>query len=171
MELFNILNEIEELIENSPRIPMTRRVLVDEDKILDYLDRIRTSLPEEMRQARWVMQEREKVIAESKQEAMRILEDAKKKMEIQAEETEIVKKAREIAEEIKRKAEEEAEKIRRKAEEEAKIIRHGALEYTDEKLEQIEAGLSKLLREIQESGNRLNGLLQEVSENRAQIRT
>ncbi len=66
MEIFNVLNELEELVEASIKVPLTRRVMVDEDRLLDYLDRIRTSLPEEIRQAKWVIQEREKVMSETK---------------------------------------------------------------------------------------------------------
>ena len=87
MELFNALNELEEIVETSIKVPLTRRVLVDEDRLLDMLDRIRTTLPEEIRQARWIIQEREKVMAETKKEAGRIMEDVQKQMERRVEES------------------------------------------------------------------------------------
>lgn len=65
MDLLSALNELEELIENSGRVPLTRKVMVNEDSILDLLDRIRTTIPEEIRQAKWIIQEREKVMSES----------------------------------------------------------------------------------------------------------
>ena len=61
MDLLSALNELEELIENSGRVPLTRKVMVNEDSILDLLDRIRTTIPEEIRQAKWIIQERRKL--------------------------------------------------------------------------------------------------------------
>lgn len=145
VELFNILNELEELIETCPKVPMTKRVLVDEDRLLDYLDRIRTSLPEEVRQAKWVVQEREKVIADSKQEAMRIIENAEKELHSRAEESEIVKKAREISEQHQQQAREIAAKIK-----------EGAYRYADDILRELEENITKILEEVREGRSELS---------------
>lgn len=145
MELFNILNELEELVEASPRVPMTSRVLIDEDKILDLLDRIRTSLPEEVRQAKWIVQERERVLADSKREAMRIVEDAQKELQNRAEESEIVRKAQELSEQHQKQAEEIAAKIKL-----------GAYQYADDILNELENNLSKILEEIRQGRNELS---------------
>jgi hypothetical protein len=58
MDLITALNELEELVENSSKVPLTHKVIIDEDRLLDLLDHIRTSLPEEVRQAKWILQER-----------------------------------------------------------------------------------------------------------------
>jgi len=147
LELFNILNEMEELIEGSPKIPMTRRVLVDEDRLLDYLDRIRTSLPEELRQARWIIQEREKVITDSKREALRIIEDAEKQLEKKADESVITRKAQEMAEEIQQRAEQVAQQIKQ-----------GARDYADEILEELEKRLNQLITQVQEGRSELKAM-------------
>lgn len=144
MELFNVLNELEELIEESPKVPMTRRIMVDENKVLDYLDRIRTSLPEEIRQAKWLVKERDKVLNESKKEAQRMLEDVTREIELRAEDHEIVKKAEELAQETIKKAEEVSSQIRQ-----------GAREYADEILQTLEQKLGGILDEIQQGRNEL----------------
>jgi F0F1-type ATP synthase membrane subunit b/b' len=147
MEMFDILNEMEELLENSPRIPMTRRILVDEERILELVDRVRTALPEEMRQARWVVQEREKVLAESRKEAQRIVENAQREIEKKIDETEIAGRAREIAEEIVHKAEKTAREIKQ-----------GAHEYADEILRMLQERLDRLGQEIQQGRSELKGI-------------
>ncbi|MGB9802392.1 ATPase [Desulfofundulus sp.] len=147
MELFHILNEMEEMIENSPRIPMTRRVMVDEDRLLDYLDRIRTTLPEELRQARWLLQEREKVLADTRKEAGRLLEDAQKQLERRAEESEVVRKAQAMADEIVHKAEQVAREIKQ-----------GAREYADEILGGLEVELEKIMTQIRNGRAELRGV-------------
>lgn len=147
MELFNVLNEMEELIVNSLRVPMTKRVMVDEDRLLDYLDRIRASMPEELRQARWVIQEREKVITDSKREAVRIMEDAEKQLERKAVDSEITRKAQEIAQDIKLQSEEVAQ-----------TIKQGARDYADEILAELEGRLTNVVMQIQEGRSELNGM-------------
>jgi vacuolar-type H+-ATPase subunit H len=147
VEIFNVLNELEELVENSMKVPLTRRVMLDEERLLDYLDRIRTTLPEEIRQAKWVIQEREKVITETKKEAGKIIEDAQKQLERRADESEIVKQARGVAEEIVEKAEVVA-----------KEIKQGARNYADEILMELEKNLSKIVTEIQDGRSELKGL-------------
>jgi len=137
LELFNIINEMEELIESSPKVPMTRRVLVDEDRLLDFLDRIRTSLPDELRQAKWVIQEREKVITDSKREAMRIMEDAEKQVEKKADESEVTRKAYDLAAQIQAQAEEVAIQIKQ-----------GARDYADDILAGLESKLEQIAQQI-----------------------
>ena len=147
MELFNALNELEEIVETSIKVPMTRRVLVDEDRLLDMLDRIRTTLPEEIRQARWIIQEREKVMAETKKEAGRIMEDVQKQMERRVEESEFVRVARERAEEIVEKAENVAREIKQ-----------GARDYADDLLNELESRIEKVITEIRDGRSELKGL-------------
>ncbi|MCL6478047.1 MAG: ATPase [Peptococcaceae bacterium] len=147
MELFNVLNQLEEIIESSIKIPMTRRVLVDEELLLDTLDRIRTTLPEEIRQAKWIMQEREKVLAETKKEAGRIMEDVQKQMERRVDESEIARQA-------KIKAEETIEK----AESISREIKQGAREYADEILNELEKIIEKIMTEIRDGRAELKGL-------------
>ncbi len=150
MELFKIINEMEELIESSPKVPMTKRVLVDEDRLLDYLDRIRASMPEELRQAKWVLQERDKVIGDSKREAVRIIEDAELQLEKKAVDSEVTRKAQEISEEI-----------RFRSEEMARQIKQGALDYADEMLAELEGKLNSILGQIQENRSELKGVPKE----------
>lgn len=158
MELFNVLNELEELIESSTKVPMTRRILVDEEKLLDYLDRIRTALPEEIRQAKWVVQEKEKFIAEAKREANRTLEEAKneagrtyedaqKQMQRQADQSEVV-----------RLAEFKAAEIQDQAREVASEIKQGARDYAEDVLVRLEVNLTKVMAEVQAGRDELKSL-------------
>lgn len=153
MELFNVLNEMEEFIEESPKVPMTRKVLVDEERLLDFVDRIRAVLPEEVRQARWLMQERDRVLAESKNEAMRLLESAQQQLTKRAEESEVVKRAEEMAEQVI----ERAKKI-------SKEIKEGARDYADDILEKIESDLNKILLQIQQGRQELKEMSQQTDD-------
>lgn len=138
MELLSILNDLEEFIQNSSRVPMTKKVLLDEEKLLDFLDRARTILPEEVRKAKWLVQEREKVISESRQEAARLLEDAQRQIEKMADQSEVVRRAKEMADEILLKAEKTAREMKL-----------GARDYADDQLAKLEARMEKIAKEME----------------------
>ena len=151
MELFNVLNELEELIEGSTKIPFSRKVLVDEEKVLDYLDRIRAVLPEEVRQAKWVVQERDKVLSDTKIEASRLIENAQKQVLQQADESEIVQHSKALAEEIV----EQSKMV-------ALEMREGARSYADDILRSLEENLGKVLNEVQQGRVELQGIKKEA---------
>lgn len=147
MDLLSALNELEELIETSGKIPLTRKVVVNEDRLLDLLDRIRTTIPEEIRQAKWIIQEREKVMNDSQKEAIRLLEDAQKQVEKQADESEVTRKAKDMAEEIVLKAENKAQELR-----------EGARSYADDVLTNLVESLNKLTSQIEEGRSELRSM-------------
>ena len=138
MDLLSVLNDLEEVIENSSKIPLTKKILVDEERVLDLLDRVRTTLPEEIRQAKWILQEREKVLVDSQKEAARILEDAQRQVVIKADDSEVARQAKSVAEEIVSKAEVVAREIR-----------EGARSYADDILKNLEDSLGKITEQIQ----------------------
>lgn len=152
MELLNALNEMEELIESSFKVPMTRKVMVDEELILDMMDRIRTTLPEEIRQAKWIIQEREKVITDTKKEAGKLIEDAQRQMERQVDENEITRMARMKADEIIEKAESIAQEIKQ-----------GAREYADGILSDLQSRIEVIIEEVQGGRMELQGLKKTAS--------
>ena len=147
MDLLGALNELEELVENSAKIPLTRKVMVDEDRLLDLLDRIRTNIPEEIRQAKWIIQEREKVISESQKEAMRIIEDAQKQVEKKADESEVARQAKAVADDIIARAQTVAAEIR-----------EGACRYADDVLAGLQENLSRILQEIEAGRSELKSM-------------
>ena len=147
MDLLSALNELEELIESSGKVPLTREVMVNEDLILDLLDRIRTTIPEEIRQAKWIIQEREKVMNDSQKEAMRIMESAQKQVDKQAEDSEVARKAKVFADEIIAKAEQVAQEMRA-----------GAQSYADEILGALQDRLGKIDSQVEQDRSELRSM-------------
>ncbi len=144
MDLLSALNELEELIETSSKVPFTRKVMVEEERLLDLLDRIRTTMPEEIRQAKWIIQEREKVLGDSQKEAMRILDDVQKQIERKADDSEVVRQAKIVAEEIIAKAESVAREMR-----------EGAKGYADDILGNLQDSLGKINSQIEQGRSEL----------------
>ncbi|MDA8236102.1 MAG: ATPase [Clostridia bacterium] len=137
MELLNVLNDLEELVEEATKIPMTNKVVIDADDLLDYVDRIRSVLPEEIKQAKWIVNEHQKIIDDAEIEAKRIVEEGQNQVSKIAEETEVVKQAQAHAEDIINQAKQVANEIR-----------NGANEYADDLLESLQKTLEKTLGEV-----------------------
>ena len=68
MEIFTLLETIEDLIENSRKMPFSNKCIVDKDEILDAIKEIRLKLPDDLKQAKWVKEERTRIIQEAKKE-------------------------------------------------------------------------------------------------------
>jgi cell division septum initiation protein DivIVA len=117
------------------------------EELLDCLDQIRSVLPEEIRQARWVAKERERMLSEAEKEAQLILEKAKERVEQLADESEIARVAKEKAEEIINKAQDLGMEIR-----------EGSNIYADQLLDQLEKSLDKALASIREGREELHGM-------------
>ena len=66
MEIFTLLETIEDLLENSKKVPFSNKSIVDKDEILDVIKEIRLKLPDDLKQAKWVKEERTRIIQEAK---------------------------------------------------------------------------------------------------------
>lgn len=151
MELENdvlaLLEELEEIVDRGTKIPMTGKVLVDDNIIFELIDRMRASLPEEIRNAKWVLTERQKIMDEAHAEAERLLEQGKTYIEKMAEENEVVKQAQGYAEDIARQAQAYA-----------KEVKFGAMQYADETLLQVEQSVTETLQALRHNREELRNL-------------
>lgn len=139
MKILDVLNQLEELIEDSTKVPLTGKVLVDDEVIFDLIDRIRTALPEEIRQAKWINNERDKILDEARKDAGRYVEEAKKEISKLADETEVVQQAKERGQEIV----DQARQV-------AKEIKEGAMDYAHNLLQGLKGSLEKSLSHVEQ---------------------
>src|ERR687888_634999 len=77
MDVLELIDELHDLVHSAKQVPLRDQVRVDKEKIYDILDRMRSTIPEEIKQARWIVKEREETLAEAKREAEQILEEAR----------------------------------------------------------------------------------------------
>ena len=120
--------------------------MVDPDKVYEIIDEVRAQYPDELKQARWIVKERQEMLEEAEKEANRILEEARDRAQALANETEVV-----------RLAEAQAADILDKARTQEREIRLGAEDYADEMLANLEVNLGKLLTAVQRGRDRLQG--------------
>ncbi|MER3406140.1 MAG: ATPase, partial [Chloroflexota bacterium] len=62
VDVLQLIDRLEALISSGARLPLTSRALVDEQEVLDILDQLRMAVPEEIRQAKRLSQERERLL-------------------------------------------------------------------------------------------------------------
>ena len=81
MDVLVLIDKLDDLVHNAKPVPLTDQVRVDKEEIYDILDQMRATIPEEIKQARWIVKERQEMLAEAKREAERaaddIIEDAR----------------------------------------------------------------------------------------------
>ena len=115
MDILHLVDRLEELFNESRPIPFTHSVIVDEDRMLDLIDQMRVAIPDEVKKAQQVLSQRDRILAQSQEEANRTLSLAREKSEGLVEQSAIVEAARIRSKEIEEQAHIDAEKTRREA--------------------------------------------------------
>jgi F0F1-type ATP synthase membrane subunit b/b' len=136
MDVLVLIDKLDDLVHNAKPVPLTDQVRVDKEEIYDILDQMRATIPEEIKQARWIVKERQEMLAEAKREAERLVKEAREKQNrLIGEEEDIIEDARAREREI----------------------RLGAEDYADEILNTLEVNLSKFIAAVQRGRDRLQG--------------
>ena len=146
MDVLVLIDKLDDLVHNAKQVPLTDQVRVDKEEIYDILDQMRATIPEEIKQARWIVKERQEMLAEAKREAERIVKEARERQ------TQLVSQ-----QEVTKQAERAAEDIIEDARAREREIRLGAEDYADEILNTLEVNLSKFIAAVQRGRERLQG--------------
>lgn len=146
MDIMALIDRIEELVDTGRNVPFSSNKIVDPEKIYEIIDEIRAQFPDELKQARWIVKERQEMLEEAEKEANRILEESRDRAQALASDQEIVKLA-----------EQQAAEILDSARTREREIRLGAEDYADEMLANLEVNLGKLLTAVQRGRDRLQG--------------
>ena len=146
MDVLALIDKLDDLIHNARPVPLTDQVRVDREAIYEVLDEMRSTIPEEVKQARWIVKERQEMLAAATREAARIIPAARETAAQLSSEQEIVKRA-----------EREAAQIVEEARVREREVRLGAEDYADEVLGTLEVNLGKFLAAVQRGRERLQG--------------
>ena len=144
MEIFTLLETLEDILENSKNLPFTNKGMVDKEEMLEIIKEIRIKLPDELKQAKWVKEERQRILVEAQKEADGIVKEAENRIISMIDEHEITRKAYEQKAEIIETANEMSREISK-----------GTKDYADSILQNIEVTLQNALETIQNNRNEL----------------
>jgi hypothetical protein len=126
-----------DLVANAPRIPLSSSPRIDGDELLELLDRAVDSLPQELRQARWMLKERQEFVNKTKREANELLDEARAQAERMVQRTEVVRAAESRARHVVETAESDARRLKLETE-----------DFLDQRLASFEILLDKLSRTV-----------------------
>ncbi|CCY72049.1 putative uncharacterized protein [Clostridium sp. CAG:921] len=134
MEIYTFLDNLEELLESGAKVPFSSKVMVDAEELREIIEEMRLKIPDELKQAKWVKEERQRIIADAEAEAQKRLNDTQNQIVNMIDEHVITKQAQEQKEQIL----ENANKV-------AKEISIGTREYADALLEKVEEVLKETI--------------------------
>jgi hypothetical protein len=133
-----------DLVVNAKQMPLSASVLISKEEVAELLQGALQQMPDELRQARWLLKEREDFIAEKSREADVLLEEVRVQAERMVQRTEIVRQANHVA-----------QRILDDANEEARRLRHEVEDYADQKLASFEIVLDRTLKTVRAGREKL----------------
>ncbi len=146
MDILQLIDRLEELFNESKAIPLTRNVMVDEDRMLDIIDQMRIAIPEEVKKAQQLLGQRDRVLAQAQEEANRTLEIARQKADQLVAKDMVVQEAQRRADQVLAQARAEAENTRADADD---YVLQSLTQLQDE-LERIANQVSNGVRTVRE---------------------
>ena len=152
MEIFTLLETLEDIMERSRSLPFTDKGIVDKEEVLEIIKEIRLKLPDELKQAKWVKEERQRILAEAQKEADGIVKEAENRIISMIDEHEITRKAYEQKAEIIETANEMSREISK-----------GTKDYADSILANLESAINNV-------SVTLNEAIKTIEQNRKELK-
>ena len=137
MEIMEIIDMMEETIDKATVVPLSGKIVVDKEDLLDYIQEMRLVFPDEVKEAKWVKEERERILAEAQTRSETMIKNAEEKVVQMIDEHEITKQAVEQANQMVNDAQTKAMEIKTDCD-----------QYADDILNDLEKRLDMLLRKV-----------------------
>ena len=133
MKVLELLEELEDSVDAATKVPMMSKVMVEAEDIFSIVREIRLALPDDVQQAKWIRDERDRILEDAKNEYERIIREAKKQADYLVETDEITMRATKLSQEI-----------RQDAEVHAKLLKMRTYDYVDKMLYDMQAKMDEL---------------------------
>ncbi|RQV94049.1 hypothetical protein EH221_08395 [bacterium] len=137
MDILELIDRLEDLFNESHSVPFTHSVIVDEDRMLDIIDQMRVSIPDEIKKSQQIINQKERFLAQAQDEASRITSLARERSAKAITQEEIVLEAQKRAQEIVAQAELERQKIQQETD-----------DYIVSELEKFKGNLITLMQQV-----------------------
>ena len=147
MRVIDLLAELEEVVEKGNAVPFSSKALIDPEEIIEIIDEIRDSLPEELTEAKKIVAERKKIISTAQSEAEHMKAEAEKRLKELIDTNEVTKTATAQANEIMRNANASA-----------KALKTGTQNYTDKLLYSFQLQLKEMNEKIEQNRRELKNM-------------
>ena len=171
-----IISDIESYIDNCKFQPLSNtKIIVNKDQLEDMLNELRLKTPEEVKKYQKILNNKDAIIADAKEQAETIVNAAQIRTEELINEHEIMQRAYAQANALIEQATAQAQQILDSATEDANSIRQGAMDYTDDMLEKLQYIIEKSIRDNRDRYDSLlsglDNILSIVNNNRNELKT
>ncbi len=154
IDILFLVDRLEALLSKGQRVPLTSKTMIDEDEFLDIVDQMRIAIPEEIKLAKKLQQDRDRMLAQAQEESARLLSLAKEDAANLVTDHAITKAAEEMAGQIEGKARAESETVRRDAD-----------AYASQVLSQLSGRLEQMAQQIAAMQTQVYNGLNFINEN------
>ena len=156
MDILQLIEELEDILDDASSIPFSKKVSVDPDEIFEIVKEIRASLPEEIRQAKWVNDEKDRIIQEANEKAAEITKQAQ--IQAQQQDQEMQRRFNDMVSEhaVTQAANAQAEEIIARTNDEARQVRESLFAYVDELLANTQINLRSVVDELDRNRQELH---------------
>jgi cell division septum initiation protein DivIVA len=148
MDILYLVDRLENLITSSKKMPLSNSLLVKESEILKIIELMRTAIPDEIKQARRIIQEKERILAQGQADASTLLARAREETERVMNREGLLRAAEARSQELLREATEQSKEIVHQAQERAEQRRVGADAYAAETLRNLREHLLTIETEV-----------------------
>jgi len=148
MDILYLVDRLENLIASSRRMPLFNQIMIKEGDILNIVDQMRTSIPDEIKQARRIIQEKERILAQAQADATSLLAKAREETERAMNREGLLRAAEARSLELVRQAEEQSRTVIEKAEEHSEQLKVDADNFVAETLRNLKDHLSSIEMDI-----------------------
>ncbi|MHB8807319.1 MAG: ATP synthase subunit B family protein [Anaerolineaceae bacterium] len=146
MDILHLIDQLEELFNESKSFWLTSEVMIKEDRLIDLIDQMRLAVPEEIKQSQQIINQKDRILAQAQEEATRTINLAREKSVEMVERDGIVEAARVKADQLIKRADEQSNMMKRDAD-----------EYSIETLKELRNELAKILNQVTNGINALEG--------------
>ena len=148
MDIINVIDKLEALVNTSRRLPTTRSRLVDEEKVMELVEQLRLSIPQDVRSAKEIIERKDNILNQAQIDARHTRSEAEEEFKARLDQHEIMVLARRQSEEMLSEAERKASRLIELAEIEARTSRTECDAYVVETLRSLEGELTSVLASV-----------------------
>jgi hypothetical protein len=159
MDIAARIQQLEDMIKDAKSMPLSASALLNREELLELVAGLKETLPEEVKQARWVVKDLEELLTKARRDAEGIVEKARSEQSLMLSEEAVVQESQD-----------EAERIIANAREQARAIRLEAEDYVDGRLAQFEAVLARIQEALVGAGESLTKVRGQVESGREKLR-
>lgn len=149
IDILHLIDRLEELVAEGRRLPLGGGLVMDRQQLLEIIDQLRLAVPQDLREATELLQDRDQVLVKAQEEAQQILASTEAECDRRLEEHELTRQGQERARQIAQEAEERAKALMRDAEAQARARLDEALARTQEQMAEADLYALQSLRRLE----------------------